>query len=94
MLRVFLAGDSKCDGRPVYEAVVDKCREMHVAGATVLRGNEGFGSSPEIQTKPVEVTIVDEAAKIEALIPSLERLLITGAMVVSDVRMKRVSGRE
>ena len=94
MLRVFVAGDAKCDGRPIYEAVVAKCRELHIAGATVLRGNEGFGSGPEIQTRPVEVAIVDDAEKIDGLIPALEGLLATGAMVVSDVRMKRVSGRD
>jgi PII-like signaling protein len=85
MLRVFVAGDSK-----LYEAVVAKCREMHVAGATVLRGESGFGSGPEIQHKPIEVAIVDDAEKIAALLPVLESMLPGGVMVVSQVLMKRL----
>lgn len=85
MLRVFVTSDSK-----LHEAVVAKCREMHIAGATVLRGDSGFGSGPEIQHKPIEVAIVDDAGKIDALIPVLESMLPGGVMVVSPVMMKRL----
>ena len=88
MLRIFLAGDSK-----VYEGIVATCREMQIAGATVLRGDVGFGSGPEIQGRPLEVAIVDEAAKIAELIPVLEGMLPGGALVVADVQMRRVGGR-
>jgi uncharacterized protein len=87
LLRIFLAGDSK-----VYEGIVEKCREMHIAGATVLRGDVGFGSGPEIQGRPIEVAIVDEAAKIVELAPVLEAMLPGGALVISDVQMRRVGG--
>jgi len=85
LLRIYFAG-----GRPVYEAIVAKCREMHIAGATVLRGDEGFGSGPEIESKPVVIAIVDEPAKIDALLPAVEALLPGGAMVVSKAEMIRV----
>jgi PII-like signaling protein len=93
LLRVFVAGDCKSAGRPIYEAIVEKCREMHIAGATVLRGDEGFGSGPEIQGRPIEVIVVDEAAKVEALIPALEAILPTGAIAVTPVQMKRLGGQ-
>jgi PII-like signaling protein len=96
LLRLYLAERVRSIGRPLYEVIVEKCREMQIAGATVLRADEGFGSGPEIHRarllahdRPIEITIVDDAAKIAALMPVLESLMHTGTMVVSDVQIVR-----
>jgi PII-like signaling protein len=96
LLRVYLTESGRSAGRPVYEVIVEKCREMQIAGATVLRADEGFGSGPEIHRarllkhdQPIEIIIVDDADKIEKLIPVVESLMHTGTMVVSKVQMLR-----
>ncbi len=74
LLRVFFGEDDKFEKLPLYEAIVLKAREMHLAGATVLRGAAGFGHSSRIHTTkilrlsqdlPIVVEIVDEKEKIE-----------------------------
>src|SRR5690348_5057597 len=72
LLRIYIAESSRRGSRPLYEAIVEKCRECGAAGATVMRGTEGFGCGPEIHRShllshyaPVEITIVDEANKID-----------------------------
>ena len=81
MLRIFVGEDDKADGRPLYEAIVLKAREAHLAGATVLRGPLGFGRSSRLHTAkvlrlsqdlPVIVEIVDTEDKINAFLPILD----------------------
>lgn len=84
LLRIFFGeADQTPDGRPLYEAIVIKAREMDMAGATVLRGPLGFGRSSVLHTAkilrlsqdlPIIVEIVDAPDKINALIPELTRL--------------------
>src|SRR5215831_8375862 len=87
LLRIFFGEDDKCEGRPLYECIVLKAREMHLAGATVLRGPMGFGHSSRLHTAkilrlsedlPVIVEIVDSPEKIEAFLPSLEQMMGSG----------------
>jgi uncharacterized protein len=68
LLRIYIGEDDRTDGRPLYEAIVLKARELHMAGATVLRGPMGFGRSSRLHTAkilrlsedlPVVVEIVD-----------------------------------
>ena len=103
LLRIYLAESDRSGGRPLHEIIVEKCREMQIAGATVLRAHEGFGSGPEIHhahllahDRPIKIMIVDNPAKIERLIPELESLLqsllLGGTMVVSKVQAMRVRG--
>jgi len=75
LLRIFLGEDERCQNRPLYEAIVLKAREMHLAGATVLRGPLGFGHSSRLHTAkilrlsedlPMVIEIVDSEEKIEA----------------------------
>src|ERR1700704_2249430 len=83
LLRIFIGEDDKADGRPLYEAIVLKARETHLAGATVLRGPLGFGRSSMLHTAkvlrlsqdlPVVVEIVDTEEKINAFLPFLTEL--------------------
>ncbi len=52
-MRIFLGEDDRTDGRPLYEAIVLKAREMHLAGATVLRGPMGFGKTSRLHTAKI-----------------------------------------
>ena len=51
LLRIFIGENDHCDGKPLYEAIVLKAREQHLAGATVLRGPMGFGKSSRLHTR-------------------------------------------
>jgi uncharacterized protein len=84
LLRIFMGEDDRADGRPLYEAVVVKAREMHLAGATVLRGPMGFGRSSRLHTAkilrlsedlPVVVEIVDGEAQIRNFLEAIEPML-------------------
>ena len=103
LLRIFVGEDDRCDHKPLYEAIVLKAREHHIAGATVLRGPMGFGHSSRIHTTkilrlsedlPLVIEIVDEAEKIDAFMGVLAAMpgiaLITREMV-EMVREERKS---
>ncbi len=90
LLRIYLGEDDRADGRPLFEALVLKARELGLAGATVLRGPLGYGHGSELHTAkilrlsedlPVVVEIVEEDARIDtflaAVSPWLSRLLVT-----------------
>jgi PII-like signaling protein len=96
LLRIFFGEDDKCEGRPLYECIVLKAREMHLAGATVLRGPMGFGHSSRLHTAkilrlsedlPVIVEIVDSPEKIDAFLPSLEQMMGSGLVTMETVRV-------
>ena len=97
LLRVLCSEDDRYEGKRLYEAVVDKCLAMKIAGATVFRGAEGFGESAEIHRGrllthnfPIVVTIVDSAETIGRLAPVLEEMIDTGLIAISDVEAWRV----
>jgi PII-like signaling protein len=97
LIRMHLAEEDRFEGRPLCEAVVEKCREWGIAGATVFRGLEGFGERAEIHRahllamdRPMVITIVDAAENIERVLPALEAMLDTGLIAISDVEMTRV----
>lgn len=96
LLRIFIGEADKHDGKPLYEAIVLKAREMHLAGATVLRGGLGYGHSSRIHTSkilrlsddlPLVVEIVDGADKIEAFLPVLDAMMTGGMVTVENVQV-------
>jgi uncharacterized protein len=89
LLRLHFSSHDQHRGRPLYEAVVDRCRELHIAGATVFRGLEGYGETARLDRHPIVVTIVDSAENIEGLILELEAMMDTGVMAVSHVECIR-----
>jgi uncharacterized protein len=98
LLRIHLAEADTRAGKPLYEAVVDKCREMGIAGATVFRGLEGYGETAEVHRRrllhrdqPVLIVVVDEEDKINALVPEVEKIMHSGLLVMSGVRAIRVT---
>ena len=97
LLRLHFSEHDKHDGKPLYEAIVEKCREMSIAGATVFRGLEGYGESAEIHRShllshdlPIVVTIVDSAENVKRLLPVVESMIDKGLIAVSDVEVFRI----
>lgn len=96
MLRIHFGEDDKWHGKPLYRAIVEKCREMDIAGATVYRGIEGYGASTLIHRPhlisfssdaPIMVSIVDTDEKIKKLIPTLDQMVDEGLIAISDVEV-------
>jgi hypothetical protein len=96
LLRIFFGEDDRNGGRPLYEAIVLKAREMHLAGATVLRGPMGFGHSSRLHTTkilrlsedlPLIIEIVDSEEKINEFIPVLDGLMTSGLVTLEKVQV-------
>lgn len=96
LLRVFLGESDRWHHRPLYEAIVLKARELHLAGATVLRGPMGFGKSSRLHTAkilrlsmdlPLVIEIVDSEEKIQAFLPVLDRMMGGGLVTLEKVQV-------
>jgi hypothetical protein len=96
LLRIFLGEADKHRGRPLYEAIVMKARELHLAGATVLRGPMGFGHSSRVHTAkilrlsedlPLLIEIVDTEEKIDAFLPILDPMMGSGLVTLEKVKV-------
>jgi uncharacterized protein len=103
LLRIFLGESDRWQGRPLYEALVLRAREMHLAGATVLRGSLGFGATSRLHTAkllrlsgdlPIVVEIVDSEEKIEAFLAAAAGMLADGLATLERVRVVHYQGRE
>ena len=97
LLRIHISESDHYQGKPLYEAIVNKCREMKIAGATVFRGLEGYGGTAEIHRahvvrhdQPILITIVDSAENLAGLVPVVEEMMDTGLLAVSEVKIVRV----
>ena len=97
LLRVHISESDRAGHKPLYEAIVAKCREMKIAGATVFRGLEGYGETGEMHRshlvqhdQPILISIVDTAENIDRLVPVIEQMMNTGILAESDVQMIRV----
>jgi PII-like signaling protein len=98
LLRIFLGESDRHEHRPLYEAIVLKAREQHLAGATVLRGPMGFGPSSRLHTAkilrlsedlPVVIEIVDAEEKINGFLPVLESMMTSGLVTLERVQVLR-----
>jgi hypothetical protein len=97
LARILLSAGDRHDGAPAYEAIVNKCMELGIAGATVMKGLEGFGDTAEIHKprflkadEPIVVTIVDSDENIARLLPELEKIASGALIAVSEVVARRV----
>jgi len=97
ILRIHISEADRHQGKPLYEAIVAKCRELKIAGATVFRGVEGYGETTEMHKahlvrsdRPIIITIVDKAENIQRIIPVVEEMMDTGLMATSAVQMIRL----
>ncbi len=96
LLRIFI-GEGDTFGRsPLHEAIVLKARELHMAGATVLRGGMGFGASSRLHTTkilrlsedlPLVIEIVDSEDKINGFLPTLDEMMTSGLITLEKVQV-------
>ena len=101
MIRIHFGEDDRWNGKPLHEAIVEEARRHDLAGATAYRGIEGYGASSRIHRRhlltsadlPIMVCIVDEASRIEAFLPALERMVDEGLIAISDVEVVRYACR-
>lgn len=98
MLRIHFTEADKWQGEPLYKAIVAKCMELGLAGATVFRGFEGFGASARIyharslslsKLAPIMVTVIDTEEQIQRLIPILDEMIEGGLVASSEVEVTR-----
>lgn len=103
LLRIFIGEDDKHEGRPLYEAIVLKARERHLAGATILRGPMGFGHSSRLHTTkilrlsedlPIVIEIVDSEEKINGFLPELDRMMGSGLVTLEKVQVLQYGERD
>lgn len=96
LLRIFIGESDRWEHQPLYEAIVLKAREQHLAGATVLRGPMGFGKSSRLHTAkilrlsvdlPLVIEIVDSEEKIQAFLPTLETMIGGGLVTLEPVKV-------
>jgi hypothetical protein len=91
VLRIHVSESDRAGGAPLYEAIVAKCRELKIAGASVFVGLEGFGDARlDSHDRPLLITVVDTPENIDRLIPVVAEMIDTGLMSVSTAQMTRV----
>jgi PII-like signaling protein len=96
LLRIFVGESDHWQHRPLYEAIVLKARELHLAGATVLRGSMGYGKASRLHTAkilwlsadlPLIIEIVDNEEKINAFLPVLDKKMSGGLVTIEKARV-------
>jgi len=101
LLRIFIGESDKCEGMPLYEWIVRKAREQGLAGATVLRGIEGFGAHSRIHTAkilrlsedlPIVIELVDTKEKIEKFLPLIDEAISEGLATIEKVQIRFYRG--
>src|SRR5580658_6253136 len=103
LLRIFIGESDRWHHQPLYEAIVLKARETHLAGATVLRGPMGFGKSSRLHTSkilrlsmdlPLVIEIIDSEEKIRAFLPTLNAMMGGGLVTLEKVQVIHYRGTE
>jgi PII-like signaling protein len=98
LLRIFIGESDQWHGKPLYEAIVLKARELHLAGATVLRGPMGFGANSRLHTTkilrlsedlPMVIEIIDAKEKIDELMPHIDEMVQEGLVTLERVEVIR-----
>jgi PII-like signaling protein len=95
MLRIHFGEDDRWHNKPLYQAIVEKCRELDIAGATVFRGIEGYGASTLIHRRhllwssdrPIMVSVVDREENVKKLLPALDEMVGEGLIAMSEVEV-------
>lgn len=97
LLRIHLSEGDVSHGKPMYEAILEKCHELGLAGATVFRGLEGYGETAEVHRhralrhdQPIVIVVVDDADQVARLLAEVEAMMQSGMMAISDVKALRV----
>ena len=97
ILRIHISESDRYQGKPLYESIVAKCRELKIAGATVFQGLEGYGETAEMHKahlvhsdRPIVITVIDTPESIDRPVPIAAGMMDTGLMASSEVQMIRV----
>jgi PII-like signaling protein len=102
-LTIFVGEDDTWHHKPLYHEIVKRAHDAGLAGATVLRGCEGYGASSMIHTTrilslsedlPIVVVIVDAEDRVRAFLPQLDDLVDEGLVIVDEVEVIRYAGRK
>jgi PII-like signaling protein len=103
LLRIFIGESDKHGRKPLYQAIVEMLREQGMAGATVLRGIEGFGANSHLHTArilrlsedlPIVIEVADTAEKIEAIMPKLDEMVTDGMVTLERVEVVTYRAQE
>ena len=101
-LTIFVGEDDHWHHKPLYTEIVHRANKAGLAGASVLRGIEGFGASSRIHTSrilslsddlPMAIIIVDAEDKIREFLPQLDELVTEGLVIIDPVEVIRYVGR-
>ena len=96
LLRIFIGESDAWHGKPLYQAIVQRLREEGLAGATVIRGIEGFGAKSHLHTSrilrlsedlPLLIEVVDDGARIDAVLPMLDEMIADGLVTLEKVEV-------
>ena len=96
LVRVYIGESDQWQGKPLYQAIVERLRERGLAGSTVLRGIEGFGANAHIHTTrilrlsedlPVLIETVDQEDRIRAILPELDEMVGDGLITLERVEV-------
>ncbi|MCE0499461.1 MAG: DUF190 domain-containing protein [Methylacidiphilales bacterium] len=102
LLRIFIGESDRWHHQPLYEAIVLKAREMHLGGATVLRGPMGYGKSSRLHTAkildlsmdlPIVIEIVDGEQNINAFLPVIDKMISGGLVTMEKVKVLHYRGK-
>jgi PII-like signaling protein len=102
LLRIFIGESDRWHGKPLYQAIVERVREEGLAGATVLRGIEGFGADSRLHTArilrlsedlPVLIEIVDSTEQIDRILPALDEMVGEGMVTLERVEVIAYRGK-
>lgn len=96
LVRIYIGESDQWHGKPLYHAIVERLRELGIAGATVLRGIEGFGAKAHLHTTrilrlsedlPLLIEVVDEEARLRAVLPELDSMVKDGLITLERVEV-------
>lgn len=96
LLRLFIGESDTWHGKPLYQAIVERVRAAGMAGATVIRGIEGFGADSHLHTSrilrlsedlPVVIEIVDTPERIDEIVPILDEMVTEGMLTLERVQI-------
>ncbi len=98
LMRIFIGESDRVNGRPLYEVIVDKARELRLAGATVFRGIMGFGAESHMHSAkfvrlsedlPIVIEIVEEESKLEEFLDYLDGVVKEGIVTIERARVRK-----
>lgn len=98
LLRLYVSEHDRYNGKPLYEAIVDRCHDLKIAGVTVYKGLEGFGHTAEMHRphlfthdQPIIITVVESPERAAEALPVLRGMMTSGVIAITDVEMTFVS---